>query len=98
MDGRADTVSLLLVPSLTTGPSRTSGPCPPSLGGTYQLQVWKINVAPKLSITKTGTGTGTVQSSPPGISCGSQCSGSFPVNTPVQLTATPDAGSTFDGW
>jgi hypothetical protein len=43
-----------------------------------------------LSISKDGTGTGTVTSSPAGINCGTTgCSFSFEKNTLVTLTATP---------
>jgi len=51
-----------------------------------------------LAVTKSGTGTGTVTSSPPGISCGTTCSANFDNATVVSLTATPDSGSTFAGW
>jgi hypothetical protein len=51
-----------------------------------------------LTVTKSGTGTGTVASSPSGISCGTMCSASFDSGTVVNLTATPDSGSTFAGW
>jgi hypothetical protein len=51
-----------------------------------------------LTVSKSGTGTGTVVSSPAGINCGGICSASFPKNTNVTLTATPDAGSTFSGY
>jgi|GEM_PF-3440072 len=51
-----------------------------------------------LSITKTGTGIGTVTSSPAGINCGTTCSASFNVGTSVTLTAAPDANSTFTSW
>jgi hypothetical protein len=51
-----------------------------------------------LAVTKSGTGTGTVTSSPSGISCGSTCSENFSSGTVVNLTATPDSGSTFAGW
>jgi predicted carbohydrate-binding protein with CBM5 and CBM33 domain/uncharacterized protein (DUF2141 family) len=51
-----------------------------------------------LGVTKGGAGTGTVTSSPGGISCGSACSASFASGTSVTLTATPAAGSTFAGW
>jgi hypothetical protein len=55
---------------------------------------------PTLALYKVGLGTGTVASSPAGITCGPQatCTGSFPLNTPVTLTATPAAGSSFGGW
>jgi hypothetical protein len=45
-----------------------------------------------------GTGSGTVTSSPAGISCGSDCFESFANGTTVTLTATPSVGSTFSGW
>lgn len=51
-----------------------------------------------LSVAKSGTGTGSVSSSPPGIDCGATCSASFADGTPVTLTATADSGSTFSGW
>jgi hypothetical protein len=51
-----------------------------------------------LSTVTMGSGTGTVTSSPSGISCGSSCSSSFAANTAVTLTASPAAGSTFAGW
>ncbi len=52
----------------------------------------------QLIVTRGGTGSGTVTSSPSGINCGSACSANFPVNSSVTLTATPAAGSTFAGW
>jgi len=54
--------------------------------------------APVLSVTRVGTGTGTVTSSPSGINCGTTCKASFPLGTNVTLTATASANSTFAGW
>ena len=51
-----------------------------------------------LSVTKSGTGNGTITSSPAGINCGSDCSEAYASGTPVTLTATPDASSFFTGW
>jgi hypothetical protein len=51
-----------------------------------------------LLVSKAGTGTGTVSSTPAGIDCGSTCSASFVTGTVVILTATPASGSTFAGW
>lgn len=59
-------------------------------GGTVGLPVLQIN--------KQGTGSGTVTSSPQGINCGSICSASFEQNGVVTLTASPAAGSVFEGW
>ena len=49
-----------------------------------------------LSVTKDGGGT--VASSPAGISCGSDCSESYPEGTDVFLTATPDSDQRFVSW
>src|SRR5207249_8370662 len=51
-----------------------------------------------LTVSKTGTGRGTVASSPAGINCGATCSASYNSGTTVTLTATPDTGSSFTGW
>jgi YVTN family beta-propeller protein/YD repeat-containing protein len=53
---------------------------------------------PKLTVTKKGTGTGTVTSSPAGINCGSDCNENYSKGTQVTLTATPSTGSSFAGW
>ncbi len=51
-----------------------------------------------LMVSKSGTGAGTVTSSPAGINCGSDCSETLPSGTSVTLTAAPAADSTFTGW
>jgi hypothetical protein len=51
-----------------------------------------------LSVSKTGSGNGTVTSNPAGISCGADCSQSYTAGTVVTLAATPAAGSSFTGW
>ena len=51
-----------------------------------------------LNVTVTGAGSGTVTSSPSGISCPSGCSASYDTGTEVTLTAAPASGSTFAGW
>ncbi len=61
-------------------------------GGQYAL----------LSVTKAGSGSGTVASSLPGVDCGQFCKGSFANEMftagQVILTATPGANSTFGSW
>lgn len=51
-----------------------------------------------LSVSKAGTGSGTVTSSPAGIDCGAACANSYAGGTVVTLTATPVSGSVFGGW
>jgi len=55
-----------------------------------------------LAVYTVGLGTGTVTSDPVGINCtstsGAGCTGNFPLNTIVTLTAAPTSGSTFGGW
>ncbi len=51
-----------------------------------------------LTVTKAGTGSGTVTSSDGKINCGSDCSESYTSGATVTLTATPLSGSTFGGW
>ena len=51
-----------------------------------------------LTVSKSGTGSGTVTSNPAGINCGTTCSYAFAYNTMVTLMATPISPSTFVGW
>ena len=52
----------------------------------------------ELTVNRAGNGTGTVTSTPAGISCGATCAASFVDGTTVTLTATPGVGSSFTGW
>ena len=52
-----------------------------------------------LSVSRTGTGAGTVTSAPGGIDCGATCASDYPYITAVTLTAKPtDANNGFSGW
>ena len=53
---------------------------------------------PKLTVSDTGPGEGTVTSSPPGINCGTTCAAQYNSGTKVTLTATPAEHSEFKGW
>jgi GH25 family lysozyme M1 (1,4-beta-N-acetylmuramidase) len=46
----------------------------------------------------TGTGAGTVTSSPSGVACGSMCSALFEYGTELTFTAAPDSASSFGAW
>jgi len=72
-----------------------------SAGGTVFGSDLTFTTAPSnftLTVTESGTGIGTVTSSPAGISCVATCSASFAAGTTVTLTAAPAAGSVFSGW
>lgn len=55
-------------------------------------------VSQVLNVSRVGSGSGTLTSSPAAINCGSTCSASFNSGTSVTLTATPSTGSVFAGW
>ncbi len=81
-------------------------------GSTAFFQMTRATSAPAsyaLNVTNTGSGYGSVASSPPGISCyvpepniyylvAPDCSESYTSGTSVTLTATPAFGSAFAGW
>lgn len=58
-----------------------------NIGGSYTL-----------TVALTGSGYGTVTSSPAGIDCGVACQVKFAPNTAVQLIANPGNQSIFSGW
>jgi len=59
---------------------------------TFERQTFDITV------TKAGSGDGTVTSNPAGITCDSDCTENFNSGTVVTLIANPVAGSTFIEW
>lgn len=71
--------------AVTAAPAQAS---PPAEKGTKRT----------LTVAKAGDGTGSVSSSPAGIDCGATCAATFKRRAAVTLSASPDSGSTFDGW
>ncbi len=69
----------------------TEGPWP-------SLSLTVRNARPVVTVTKAGSGSGTVTSTPAGINCGSVCNSPFDALTQVTLTAAPAAGSAFTSW
>ncbi|MBK9441061.1 MAG: pre-peptidase C-terminal domain-containing protein [Comamonadaceae bacterium] len=51
-----------------------------------------------LTVSKTGTGTGSVSSSPAGIDCGSTCSANFASGTVITLSPVVSGNNLFTGW
>src|SRR5205823_13765908 len=66
--------------------------------GSVTITYGAAPVKHKLTVTRAGTGSGSVKSSPAGIGCGATCSASFAQGTSVTLTETPATGSRFTGW
>ncbi len=68
--------------------------------GLIPIFIWGMGegFAATLTVTKDGTGGGTVTSSPAGISCGSDCSESYAEGKKVTLKAKADPSSLFLGW
>ena len=52
----------------------------------------------KLTVAKSGAGSGAVTSPTIGISCGSNCTTDISTGASITLFATPDSGSIFTGW
>jgi hypothetical protein len=76
-----------------------TGTCTVNLiGNTFVTGVFYAASPYTLSISKTGTGFGTITSSPTGINCGTDCSENYTSNTSVILTAISATGSLFTGW
>jgi Divergent InlB B-repeat domain len=71
---------------------------------------WDLSFAlqkERITVSRTGAGTGAVRSAGGGsatgsaaipIDCGIACTGMFDYGVPVTLTATPDAGASFTQW
>jgi hypothetical protein len=90
-----------------------SGPYHPSLnaGGTGNavsegvgFNPFRTSLCPpidtpyKLTVSKTGTGSGTVTSSPVGINCGPDCMQDYAPGTMVTLIASEADNAVFAGW
>jgi hypothetical protein len=85
----------------TGGGCSATSPCTVTMGTSDMTVNATFNLVPlrTLSVTVTGTGAGTVTSTPSGISCSSgTCMHDFPEGTMVTLAAMPDASSLLKSW
>jgi hypothetical protein len=73
------------------------GPCTLTVDES-RLAIAKFSPLYALTVARTGSGTGDVNSEPAGIACGATCSAEFVEGTVVTLTAAPNATSVFTGW
>jgi len=60
--------------------------------------VIKLPCPHNLTVSKQGSGSGTVTSLPAGIDCGSTCVHAFNSGTGISLIATPASNSRFHNW
>ena len=72
--------------------------CTTTVTGTRNVTATFTLITYTLSITRDGNGFGSITSDPGGVDCGISCTTNLDYNTPVTLTATPDADSLFDHW
>ena len=82
---------------IPTIPDSGSGTPPIVDMGAYEAQSSTYTLY-TLTVSKSGTGGGTVTSNPAGIDCGADCLAAYIAYTPVTLSATPAADSSFAGW
>jgi hypothetical protein len=73
-----------------------TGTCSVTMNSAQSVTATFVQLTFTLSVSLTGSGS--VTSNPPGISCPSTCNASFNSGIPVTLTATPTQGMSFIGW
>ena len=78
----------------------TANPCTVQVDEEESVTATFSAPARRITVTKTGTGQGTVTSTPGGINCGATCFADFPHDPSAQVTlfASPADGSAFEGW
>ena len=80
--------------TITTGVRDTAG----NAMAASHTWIFEAAAGTDISIVKTGTGTGSVVSTPDGINCGATCKYTYAGGQQLTLTAAPAEGSKFAGW
>jgi hypothetical protein len=78
-------------------PGTGLGPCTVTVDGTRSVTA-QFTPYLALDVARDGAGTGTVTSTPGGLSCGTACATQLLEGTAVSLSASPATGSLFGGW
>lgn len=101
--GNTGTVSVLVhIRGIAADRSDLAHPCDSQAQSTqrpYRVSISAATSLNVLTVTKAGTGSGSISSAPTGINnCVTSCSATFGYGTNITLTATSLNGSTFGGW
>jgi hypothetical protein len=92
--GRLETAAAL--PGPWTALDTAASPHRVDLSGVAAF--YRIRQVYALTVTRAGSGSGTVRSTAPGILCGGDCTETLPAGDTLTLRATPEVGSAFAGW
>jgi uncharacterized repeat protein (TIGR02543 family) len=95
-----------LIGQLYGGNSSCSNPSGSNIYGRFDVAyfagmknwLWPSDTRKSVTVSRLGTGSGSVTSAPAGINCGSVCTAAFTQNSSVTLTAAADANNVFAGW
>jgi ABC-type phosphate transport system substrate-binding protein len=98
LTGTSDAGSKAVVWQTCPGTVNGSNQCVVTLSESTEAVATFDSDTQLLKVTKNGSGSGTVSSSPAGINCGSECQASFAQGTEVKLSGTPNAGSKAATW
>ncbi len=83
----------------SVGDCAGAGSCTVLMSAATEVQAeFEETTQETLTVSMTGTGSGTVASEPAGLSCPGACTEHFNQGRLVTLTATPAPGSRFVGW
>jgi len=96
------TVSIVVTPTaagtLINTMNVTANETDPNPANNTATQATTVVPIFKLTVTKTGNGSGTVTTSDGGISCGTTCSATYLSGAVINVGETSDANSVFTGW
>ena len=82
-----------------TGACTGSGACNVKMSAAKEVTAeFKAKPKFKLTVKKSGTGSGKVTSSPAGVDCGGTCEVEFESGAAVELSQSADSGSEFVRW